>query len=632
MTSEVTRDITERRLNPAYLLISFGRSLISLLPVIAVGIWKAPGWSIGVLAGLLALRAIAEWWTRRYSVVDGSLRVRSGLFNKTQDTIAVNRITALDAERSVVQRVLRVWGLRIQTPGNDHRAALHLHTLSPLALEELRAALHQPTPAVRTDHPDPGEADGTQSDRPAKPTTLAVLDTRTLLLAALTGTSIPLMFAGAAAAFGRIRDVLPERVLHRLSGEVFGGGRTTVLILLAAVIAAVVAGIVLTSLRLANFTLVRDGDRLRISRGLLAQRSGTIPVDRVQAVRVVQGWWRRRLGYCALEVEVAGLSTSNDAERMLFPLVRLVDAADLVGKALPELRWHPSPLRAQFRPAPDDISEALPPADRASRRPLLVALPGWGAYLAIAPIPLALLVGSAQAKAAAWTIDVDTVTFRWHRILASHTVRSAVGRPGSTDGPRLTRHSNAGPVCPARVCCCRPSGRRDCVTCGRKTPRCCSMRSVAGLVPSTRRRRPEPSSPPRTVNSDGRQQPTLTPPPPLGGFVAPPPCGRRAGCRRRHRDCVWQLLDHHAALHGAAEPDSGRSHPRPAAAARPQNHPGIDARAPGSSRGALSVLGASSSRGRTALPIRRVELRGGRRCHAQSATAAVAPQGGARQR
>ena len=139
-------------------------------------------------------------------------------------------------------------------------------------------------------HSDAGgcSADAGRTDR-AWPTTLAVLETRTLLLAALTGTSIPLMFAGAAAAFGRIRDVLPERVLHRITGEVFGGGRTTVLILLAAVVAAVIAGIVLTSLRLANFTLVRDGDRLRISRGLLAQRSGTIPVDRVQAVRVVAG-------------------------------------------------------------------------------------------------------------------------------------------------------------------------------------------------------------------------------------------------------------------------------------------------------------------------------------------------------
>jgi putative membrane protein len=251
------------------------------------------------------------------------------------------------------------------------------------------------------------------------------------------------MFAGAAAAFGRIRDVLPERVLHRLSGEVFGGGRTTVLILLAAVVAAVIAGIVLTSLRLANFTLVRDGDRLRISRGLLAQRSGTIPVDRVQAVRVVQGWWRRMLGYCALEVEVAGISASNDAERMLFPLVRIALAPDLVALALPEMRWHPSPLQ----PVPAGARRryfTLPVVLALVVTAGLALLPGWGWYLALAPVPVALLIGWGQAAAAAWAIDEDTVTFRWHRILSRHTVIARRGRVQLTEISRTPFQRRAG--------------------------------------------------------------------------------------------------------------------------------------------------------------------------------------------
>ncbi len=443
MTSESRLEISERRLNPAYLVISFGRSLISLLPLIAVGIWKAPGWSIGVLAGLVVFRAVAEWWTRRYSVVDGSLRVRSGLFNRTQDTIGINRITALDAERGVVQRILGVWGLKIQTPGNDHRSAVHLPSLTVSALDDLRAALHQPIHLDGGDLLVVDDADHPEPDAVALPTTLAVLDTRTLVLAALTGTSIPLMFAGAAAAFGRIHDILPERALHRLGGEVFSGGRVTALILLAAVLAAVVAGIVLTSLRLANFTLVRDGDRLRISRGLLAQRSGTIPVDRVQAVRVVQGWWRRMLGYCALEVEVAGLSTSNDAERMLFPLVRTTEAAALVARALPELRWHPSPLH----PVPARARRryfTLPVLLALAATLALALLPGWGWYLALAPIPLALLIGTGQANAAAWAIDADTVTFRWHRILARHTVIARRGRVQLTEVGRTPFQRRAG--------------------------------------------------------------------------------------------------------------------------------------------------------------------------------------------
>ncbi len=444
MTCDTGPEITERRLNPAHLLISFGRSLISLLPVIAVGIWKAPGWSIGVLAGVLALRSIAEWWTRRYSVVGGSLRIRSGLFKRSQDTIGINRITVLDAERGLVQRVLGVWGLKIQTPGTDHRSAVHLPSLTASALEDLRAALR---PRAHTGADDQPALDGYGPTlRPAiqpASTTLAVLDTRTLLVAALTGTSVPLMFAGAAAGFGRIRDVLPERFLHRITGEVLVGGRTTALILLAAVVAAVAAGIVLTSLRLANFTLTRDDDRLQISRGLLSQRSGTIPVDRVQAVRVVQGWWRRMLGYCTLEVEVAGLSTTNDTERTLFPLVRMTDAAALVARALPELQWHP----CELQPVPARARRryfTLPVLAASALTAGLALLPGWGRYLALAPIPLALLVGWGQANAAAWGIDADTVTFRWHRILARHTVVARRSRVALTEISRTPFQRRAG--------------------------------------------------------------------------------------------------------------------------------------------------------------------------------------------
>ena len=407
--------IPERRLHPAYLVISVGRTIRTLIPLIAVGIWQAPAWAIWTAAGLVLLHSLALWWVRKYAVSDGALRVRGGLFKRTEDTIGLGRIGAVDAERGVVQRLFRVWGVKIRTPGNDRRSALHLPCLSSAALDQLREALHQP---VTDTHPAVDEQ-ATGENGAAR--VVAVLDTRTLLLAAITGTSIPLILAGAVATFGRAHDILPRRVFDRIADRVFVGGTTTAFILLVGVVAAVLAGIALTSLRLARFTLVRQGLQLRITRGLIAQRSGTIPVDRVQAVRLVEGVWRRMFGYCALEVEVAGLSASSDSERMLFPLVRIDRAAALVGSALPELGWRPAPLRAV-------------PA-RARRRyvtlPLVVAvlvtvaasrLPGWGAYLAFLPVPLAIAVGWAQAAAAGWSLDEDTVTFRWQRMLARHTV------------------------------------------------------------------------------------------------------------------------------------------------------------------------------------------------------------------
>ncbi len=74
----------------------------------------------------------------------------------------------------------------------------------------------------------------------------------------------------------------------------------------------------------------------------------------------------------------------------------------------------------------------------------MALLPGWGAYLSIAPIPLALLVGWRQASAAAWSIDATTVTIRWHRVLSRHTVIARRRRVQLTQVTRTPFQRRAG--------------------------------------------------------------------------------------------------------------------------------------------------------------------------------------------
>ena len=65
--------------------------------------------------------------------------------------------------------------------------------------------------------------------------------------------------------------------------------RGVVAVLIALVVVAIVGGVVFGALRLNQFTLIRDGEVLRNTRGLLGKQTATIPVERIQAVRVVEG-------------------------------------------------------------------------------------------------------------------------------------------------------------------------------------------------------------------------------------------------------------------------------------------------------------------------------------------------------
>ena len=186
-------------------------------------------------------------------------------------------------------------------------------------------------------------------------------------------------------------------------------------------VTAVVAGVVLSALRLNRFTLIRDGDVLRNHRGLLGKQTAAIPVARVQAVRVVEGLWRAMLGYASLQVEVAGIGRANTNQRMLFPLVRTDRAAHLVRRVLPELHWpddppHPIPQRIHRRYL------TLPLEYGVGFTLLLLLLPGWWRLLALLPLPLAYWLGVARAREARWWVGERSVLLRWRRLLVRNTV------------------------------------------------------------------------------------------------------------------------------------------------------------------------------------------------------------------
>lgn len=417
-TARVTMPVAipQRRLHPAYLLISAGRALRSAIPFVAVSLWWLPWWVLAVVGALLVAIAIASWWSTTYEVGGDILRVRSGVLRRTVDTIPISRITALDARRGVVQRVFGVWEVRVQTPGDGEGSTATLTCLTERSLAELRAALAQ----GRADAIHPAADAGGAAP-------LAMLSTRMLLLATVTGVSIPLLLAGAGVAWSRLRDVIGDDRMRSIDQALLGRGSGPIVILVGLALLALLIGTVLAALRLARFTLVRDGDRLRTTRGLLSQRSDTILVDRVQAIRIVEGFWRRMLGYCSLEAEVAGIRDGT-TDRALFPLLRTATAERLVALALPELRWVTTPLRPvprrarrRYFTAPVAVAAVLTAA-------LLLVLHGWWMALAGVPIPAAALVAAAQARDTGWAVDAATVTIRWRRVLSRHTVIARVRR------------------------------------------------------------------------------------------------------------------------------------------------------------------------------------------------------------
>ncbi len=340
-------------------------------PLVAVVVVGGCGGGVGraltfaALGALLSLATgIVSWRTTRYVLAGSALRFRRGVLSPDDTVIPIARIQAVDTVQGPIQRLFGAVELHVQTPGGGAGGEIVLSAVSPRDARALRAAL--------------GHAE------PAAPAARRRLGTGGLLLAALTapqfGVVLPVVgaaFAGADDLFG---DVLDEDLLRRV--DTAGG--------LVGVVAALLGATFLVSflaaiVAFAGFEVERDGDRLRIRRGLLQRRVATVPVGRIDGVAVIEGLLRAPLGLATVRLETAGYSKEQGAARTLFPLVRARDVPALLAELVPGLDGSPPRLER-------------PPGRSLRRYVLAPALAGAGAGSTLA---LAIIAADRGAAALA---------------------------------------------------------------------------------------------------------------------------------------------------------------------------------------------------------------------------------------
>ena len=450
--------VPDTRLHPIYLILGTAKTLRQAIPLLVVTIFGgAPWWVNAVLFALAMAVAIAQWYVKKYSVVGGALLLRTGLLDRSVRVVPVTRITALAAFQSLAQRLIGVWQLDVQSPGDRNGSALTLPCLSGRRLDELRAALESRGRTTILADPKSGHDSSTiqrylawrrtsVASAPAHGLeVIAVLTTAEMLIATATNSSISLILLAVLTLWFRFSEYVPPYASKFMIEIVEPRGVTAVLFTLVAV--AIAAGLVLGALRLNRFTLIRDGDVLRTSRGLLGKQTATISARRVLAVRIVEGFWRVPLGYCSVQVEVAGIGRLNANQRMLFPLVRTDRAESLIRRALPEAvvaeSVSPGPPGASTPPLPHSAARIW----RWGSPCCLLFLPGWWELLAILPLPLGYVLGVTRAREAGWWVDDQSVVLRWRRLLDRNTViahRSGSQLTELSSSPRKVKAGVAG--------------------------------------------------------------------------------------------------------------------------------------------------------------------------------------------
>ncbi len=442
-----------RRLHPATplygMLSAFGRlGVVVAFVLLTGGLAALP--LLVILAGVFVHRYVA--WTRFSYHLDGTtLRIDEGVISRSQRVVPCERIQKVDLVQNLFHRMGGVAVLRVETAGGPGGAEVDLAVLGRADAEQLRARLLAAKATARaagggSTAPDaPGQAPSSRwSPPPPAPSSgwaasvpppapldagwaeepeqvLLRIGPARLALAGVTGAQLAVMFAVVGWLAQLLRDV-PPQLLEDLDpttvqppSEVVIVAGVLVLILLWIGLAA--GASIVTD---AGYTLALAGDEVRVRRGLFEQREATIPLGRVQVVRVQRSILRRGIGMAALRIQSA--SDGGKGARVTVPIVALGEVPRLLDALLPG--GGPS---GPVAPSAADRRPALARPPRAARQRAIVrrVLPTLAVAgpLAVATRPWGLLGLLAVAPAAA--LGVAYYRSLGHARLPDHVVARA---------------------------------------------------------------------------------------------------------------------------------------------------------------------------------------------------------------
>lgn len=291
-----------RRLHPLSPIVRGGRATIAvgtvlLLSLLAGGRGSKDSTPELVLVGIVVVLGFVSWIVTRWRIDGDDLRIESGVLRRQSLRFPLSQVQAIDIVRPGLARIFGVAELRLRTGGSSGDTArlayLAAHEAEPLRdrllvlAEGARAHEGAREHEVRAGVPAPA----------AEEHVLTTVPTGRLVA------SVLISDVGILAEVVLVALIVTALLSPRAAAGVIGAGAVWIVAMLTPV------------WRRFNqeyrLSLAEAPDGLRLRSGLIALSAETIRPGRVQAVRMVEPLLWRALGWCRLEVDLAGKQRSK---------------------------------------------------------------------------------------------------------------------------------------------------------------------------------------------------------------------------------------------------------------------------------------------------------------------------------
>jgi putative membrane protein len=411
-----------KRLHPIFIVINIGKRLKDLLftfiALFFIGNKGNGGWIFLLGAATIAVIAIIilsilSWLRYTYRLEQGELRIEYGVFVRKKRYIPFERIQSLDISEGILQRVFGMVKLQIETAGGSGTEEAEA-VLAAISKDEARMIQEYVAAAKQS-------SSRALENLEAEVESLTVykITPTQLIILSLTSGGIGVVISAVLAFFSQIDDLIPY-------GKIFHGIETwivsntiiiiAVMIFLGLLLAWIIA-LIGTMLKYANFTVSKTDHDLVISQGLLERRQITIPLKRIQAIRINENIVRQLLGVGTVFLESAGGSAKNQegSKVMLLPLVKMDQIAPILEPFIKDYdfttSFSPVPERARIRYLIRNSYWTIPI--------VIVSLFFWKVWglLSLILLGIVLVWALMEYKDAGWSVAGQQLSLRYRTIV-----------------------------------------------------------------------------------------------------------------------------------------------------------------------------------------------------------------------
>ncbi|WP_026023046.1 PH domain-containing protein [Paenisporosarcina sp. TG20] len=371
-----------------------------------------------VILAFVLISGIIKWKRFVYWFNEDELCIEYGLFVKKKRYIPFERIQSLNYTEGLLHRPFKLVKITIETAGSgastEAEAELIAITRDAAKQIETEIASAQKRKSLKTS--DIAAIDEHTVEEQIKSIPIFRMTMKDLLILATTSGGIGVVLSGLVVFLTQFSELIPyEQIYDEVVVFLKFGFFLVVITIFAFVLVGWIISVILTTLNYYQFTIVQEEDQIVLTRGLLEKKKVTIPISRVQGIRIIESPFRQMFGYCTVIVESAGGSMEDQDKKIrLFPLIKKKKIKEPLNKLFSDFDFEP-----KWTTAPKNAKPFYYRLDFLWVIPVMVGVSYFYypyGLLSMLLIPIILLLGLWQHGAAGLALTRNQLSIRYRGI------------------------------------------------------------------------------------------------------------------------------------------------------------------------------------------------------------------------